>query len=80
MPNPWVSLVGDQLIPVNKAVNEKEQSEKGLEEEEKKGHARLLGQINREPRHTRLKSHRRSKSRTRVNAAIQHMHPFFHQT
>jgi hypothetical protein len=34
-PNPWVSLRCDQLIPVNKAVNEKEQSEKGLEEEEK---------------------------------------------
>jgi hypothetical protein len=29
MPNPWVSLRGDQLIPVNKAVNEKEQLEKG---------------------------------------------------
>jgi hypothetical protein len=28
MPNPWVSLRRDQLIPVNKAVNEKEQSEK----------------------------------------------------
>jgi hypothetical protein len=36
MPNPWVSLRRDQLIPVNKAVNEKEQLEKGLEEEEKK--------------------------------------------
>jgi hypothetical protein len=31
-----VSLRHDQLIPVNKAVNEKEQLEKGLEEEEKK--------------------------------------------
>jgi hypothetical protein len=31
-----VSLRRDQLIPVNKAVNEKEQLEKGLEEEEKK--------------------------------------------
>jgi hypothetical protein len=36
MPNPWVSLRCDQLIPVNKAVNEKEQLEKGLEEEEGK--------------------------------------------
>jgi hypothetical protein len=36
MPNPWVSLRRDQLIPVNKAVSEKEQLEKGLEEEEKK--------------------------------------------
>jgi hypothetical protein len=35
-PNPWVSLRRDQLIPVNKAVNKKEQLEKGLEEEEKK--------------------------------------------
>jgi hypothetical protein len=34
MPNPWVSQRRDQLIPVNKAVNEKEQLEKGLEEEE----------------------------------------------
>jgi hypothetical protein len=32
-----VSLRCDQLIPVNKAVNEKEQLEKGLQEEEKKG-------------------------------------------
>jgi hypothetical protein len=31
-----VSLRRNQLIPVNKAVNEKEQLEKGLEEEEKK--------------------------------------------
>jgi hypothetical protein len=30
MPNPWVSLRQDQLIPVNKAVNKKEQLEKGL--------------------------------------------------
>jgi hypothetical protein len=29
MPNPWVSLRLDQIIPVNKAVNEKEQLEKG---------------------------------------------------
>jgi hypothetical protein len=36
MPNPWVSLRRDQLIPINKAVNKKEQSENGLEEEEKK--------------------------------------------
>jgi hypothetical protein len=28
MPNSWVSLRCDQLIPVNKAVNEKEQMEK----------------------------------------------------
>jgi hypothetical protein len=33
MPNPWASLICDQLIPVNKAVNEKEQMEKGIEEE-----------------------------------------------
>jgi hypothetical protein len=33
MPNPWVSLKCDQLIPVDKAVSEKEQLEKGLEEE-----------------------------------------------
>jgi hypothetical protein len=36
MPNPWVSLRRDQLIPVNKAVSEKEQLEKGPEEEERK--------------------------------------------
>jgi hypothetical protein len=36
MPNPWVSLSRDQIIPVNKVVNKKEQLEKGLEEEEKK--------------------------------------------
>jgi hypothetical protein len=36
MPNPWVSLRCDQLILVNKAVNEKEELEKGMEEEEKK--------------------------------------------
>jgi hypothetical protein len=34
MPNPWVYLRRDQLILVNKAVNEKEQLEKGVEEEE----------------------------------------------
>jgi hypothetical protein len=28
MPNPWVSLRRDQLIPVNKAVNKKEQLDK----------------------------------------------------
>jgi hypothetical protein len=28
MPNPWVSLRCDQLIPVNKAVNKKEQLKK----------------------------------------------------
>jgi hypothetical protein len=33
MANPWVSLRRDQLIPVNKVVNKKEQLEKGLEEE-----------------------------------------------
>jgi ribosomal protein L21E len=36
MPNPWVSLRCDKLIPVSKAVNEKEQLEKRLEEEDKK--------------------------------------------
>jgi hypothetical protein len=36
MPNPLLSLRRDQLIPVNKAVNEKEELEKGLEEEEEK--------------------------------------------
>jgi hypothetical protein len=30
MPNPWVSLRHDQLIPVNKVVNKKEHLEKGL--------------------------------------------------
>jgi hypothetical protein len=34
--NPWVSLRRDQLILVNKVVNNKEQLEKGLEEEEEK--------------------------------------------
>jgi hypothetical protein len=34
MPNPWVSLRCDKLILVNKAVNQKEQLENGLEEEE----------------------------------------------
>jgi hypothetical protein len=34
VPNPWVSLRCDQLIPVNKALHEKEQLEKGLKEEE----------------------------------------------
>jgi hypothetical protein len=29
MPNPWVALRRDQLIPVNKAMNEKERLEKG---------------------------------------------------
>jgi hypothetical protein len=29
MPNPWVALRCDLLIPVKKAVNEKEQLEKG---------------------------------------------------
>jgi hypothetical protein len=40
MPNPWVSLRHDQLIPVNKAVNKKERLEKGLEEEEEKKYCR----------------------------------------
>jgi hypothetical protein len=31
MPQPWVFLRRDQLIPVNKVVNEKEQLEKGQE-------------------------------------------------
>jgi hypothetical protein len=34
MSNTWGSLGSDQLIPVNKCVKDKEQSEKGLEEEE----------------------------------------------
>jgi hypothetical protein len=34
MPNPWVSLRHDQLIPVNKALNKNEQLEKGQDEEE----------------------------------------------
>jgi hypothetical protein len=36
MPNSWVSLRCDRLIPVNKVVNKKEQLEKGLEEKEEK--------------------------------------------
>jgi hypothetical protein len=36
MPNPWVSLRHNQIIPINKVVNEKEQLEKGLEKEEEK--------------------------------------------
>jgi hypothetical protein len=36
MQNPWASLRCEQLIPVKKAVNKKEQLGKGLEEEEKK--------------------------------------------
>jgi hypothetical protein len=35
MPNPWMSQRRDQLIPVNKAVVEKEQLEKGAEERKK---------------------------------------------
>jgi hypothetical protein len=35
MPNPCVSLRCDQLIPVNKAVNKKEQFKKEEEEEKK---------------------------------------------
>jgi hypothetical protein len=34
MPNPWVSLRHDQLIPVNKALNKNEHLEKGQDEEE----------------------------------------------
>jgi hypothetical protein len=34
MPTPCVSLRCDQLIPINKAVNVKEQLDNGLEEEE----------------------------------------------
>jgi hypothetical protein len=37
-----VALRRDQLIPVKKAVNEKEQLEKGLEEEEEKKYAKKL--------------------------------------
>jgi hypothetical protein len=33
MPNPWLSLRHDQPLPFNKAVNEKEQLEKGMKEE-----------------------------------------------
>jgi hypothetical protein len=36
MPNPWESLRRDQLIPVNKAVNKKEQLEKGWRRRRKK--------------------------------------------
>jgi hypothetical protein len=36
MPNPWVSLRRDQLIPVNKVVNKKEQLEKGWRRRRKK--------------------------------------------
>jgi hypothetical protein len=36
MPNPWVSLRRDQLIPVNKAMNKKDKLEKRIEEEEQK--------------------------------------------
>jgi hypothetical protein len=36
MPKPWVSPRHDHLIPVNKAVNKKEQLGKGLVAEEKK--------------------------------------------
>jgi hypothetical protein len=36
MPNPWVSLRRDQLILVNKAVNEKEQLQKGWRRRRKK--------------------------------------------
>jgi hypothetical protein len=42
MPNPWVSLRCDQLIPVNKVVNEKEQLEKGLEDEKRRNFASTL--------------------------------------
>jgi hypothetical protein len=46
-PTPWVSLRRDQLIPVNKAVNEKEHLEKGLEVEEKKRSS--IGVVIKEP-------------------------------
>jgi hypothetical protein len=36
MPNPWVSLRRDQLIPVNKEVNVKERLEKGWRRIEKR--------------------------------------------
>jgi hypothetical protein len=36
MPTPWVSLRLDQLIPVNKAVNKKEQLKKELKDGERK--------------------------------------------
>jgi hypothetical protein len=36
MPTPWVSQGCDQLILVNKAVNKKEQLEKGLDKEKKR--------------------------------------------
>jgi hypothetical protein len=36
MPNPWVPLRCDQLIPVSKAASKKEQLEKGPEEEKNK--------------------------------------------
>jgi hypothetical protein len=36
MPNPWVSLRRDQLIPLHKVVNKEEQLEKWLEKKEKK--------------------------------------------
>jgi hypothetical protein len=42
MPNPWVSLIYVQLIPVNKAVNERKQLEKGLKEGERKKHMAAL--------------------------------------
>jgi hypothetical protein len=43
MPNPWVSLRCDQLIPVNKAVSEKEQLEKGMKEEGKRRRMLKMG-------------------------------------
>jgi hypothetical protein len=43
MPTPWVFVRCDQLIPVNKVVNKKEQLEKELEEEEKLNKYRYIG-------------------------------------
>jgi hypothetical protein len=46
MPNPWVSLRRDQLIPVNMPLNKKEQMVKGLEEEWKKESLDMLPTVN----------------------------------
>jgi PII-like signaling protein len=42
MPNPWVSLRHDQLVPVNKVVNEKETIGKGLEEKKNESQPKLI--------------------------------------
>jgi hypothetical protein len=55
-PNPWVSLRHDQLIPVNKAVNEKEQLEKGLEEEEEEKKKKSFGATSSRPLLARLRA------------------------